>query len=35
MFLICFFNRQEIEVLKRDKEQACCDLEELSTQVGS
>ncbi|EDL28591.1 RIKEN cDNA 4930519N13, isoform CRA_b [Mus musculus] len=25
--------RQEIEVLKRDKEQACCDLEELSTQT--
>lgn len=34
MFLICFFNRQEIEILKRDKEQACFDLEELSTQVG-
>lgn len=34
MFLICFFNREEIEVLKRDKEQACFDLEELGTQVG-
>lgn len=33
MFSICFFNREEIEVLKRDKEQACFDLEELGTQV--
>lgn len=34
MLLICFFNRREIEVLKRDKQQAYFDLEELSTQVG-
>ena len=34
MFLICFFNREEIKILKRDKEQACFALEELGTQVG-
>ena len=33
ILLTFFFNRKEIEVLKRDKEKACSEMEELRTQV--
>lgn len=33
ILLILLFNRKEIELLKRDKEKACSEMEELNKQV--